>query len=164
MQDIEVQEGYAPGAIGRIVQLHGTYYHRYWKFGLHFESKVATELSEFLGRYVQARDGFWTARRGERIEGAIAIDGQDAHEHGAQLRWFILSDVLRGKGVGTRLIRTAIEFCRGRSYAGIYLWTFSGLDAARHLYEKAGFRLTVERAGTRWGAEVLEQRFDLKLR
>jgi len=25
--------GYIPGAIGRIAELHGTYYHKHWGFG-----------------------------------------------------------------------------------------------------------------------------------
>ena len=70
-----------------------------------------------------------------------------------------MSDALRGKGTGNRLIDTAVAFCRKRGYKTIYLWTFEGLDPARHLYEKAGFKLTEERKGTRWGAEVNEQRF-----
>ncbi len=46
---IEIKlSGYVPGAIGRITELHATYYKQHWDFDLFFESKVATELSEFL--------------------------------------------------------------------------------------------------------------------
>jgi hypothetical protein len=45
----------------------------------------------------------------------------------------------------------------------VYLWTFQGLDAARRLYEKHGFRLAEEREGSQWGERVLEQRFVLDL-
>jgi len=40
-----------------------------------------------------------------------------------------------------------------------YLDTFKGLDAARHLYETCGFRLTQEATGSQWGTPVTEQRF-----
>ena len=60
MSDVELAEGYVPGAIGRVAQLHGRYYHEHWGFGLYFEAKVATELADFLGRYDAGRDGFWT--------------------------------------------------------------------------------------------------------
>ena len=33
-------------------------------------------------------------------------------------------------------------------------------DAARHLYEKHGFKLTDEQRGNMWGVEVNEQRFE----
>ena len=93
----------------------------------------------------------------------MTIDGHHAKDEGAHLRWFIVSDVLRGRGVGNRLITTAIDFCRGKGYTQVYLWTFEGLNPARHLYEKAGFTLIETRRGTQWGTAVNEQRFELRL-
>ena len=52
--------GYSPGAIGRIAEMHGTYYHRHWKFGLFFEAKVATEIADFLSIFDKERDGLLT--------------------------------------------------------------------------------------------------------
>ncbi|HSR11069.1 MAG TPA: GNAT family N-acetyltransferase [Thermodesulfobacteriota bacterium] len=163
MNPIEIIQGYVPGSIGRVTELHGTYYAKQWGFGQFFEAKVASELAGFLGRYDERREGFWLACENGRVEGAIAIDGIHAETEGAHLRWFIVSDALRGTGIGSRLIRTAIEFCRDRRYRLVYLWTFEGLHAARHLYEKCGFKLTAERKGSQWGREVREQRFVLEL-
>jgi hypothetical protein len=53
-----------------------------------------------------------------------------------------------------------MEFCQSKKYNGVYLWTFEGLGAAKHLYEKFGFRLALQQRGTRGGAEVNEQRFE----
>src|SRR5713226_5367732 len=164
MADVELVHGYVPGAIGRVAELHGIYYHRHWTFDLFFEAKVATELATFLGRYDSQRDGFWTASREGRIEGSITIDGLHAVDEGAHLRWFIMSDAARGKGIGKRLIGTAIDFCRSRGYPRVYLWTFAGLEAARYLYESAGFRLVEHRQGAQWGTEVEEQRYELSVR
>ena len=47
MDTIELISGYLPGAIGRITELHGTYYAKNWDLGLYFEAKVATELAAF---------------------------------------------------------------------------------------------------------------------
>ncbi|MBI1847710.1 MAG: GNAT family N-acetyltransferase [Candidatus Rokubacteria bacterium] len=163
MPDVEILKGYVPGVIGRVTELHGAYYHQHWGFGLFFETKVATELAEFLGRYDPRRDGFWTASLGRRIEGSITIDALHAESEGAHLRWFIMSDALRGRGVGHQLINAALDLCRSRRYRSVYLWTFEGLDAARHLYEKSGFRLIEQRQGAGWGTEVNEQRFQLSL-
>jgi GNAT superfamily N-acetyltransferase len=161
--NLEIARGYAPGAIGRIAELHGTYYHEHTGFGLYFESKVASELSEFLRRYDSARDGIWLALADGRIEGSIVIDGVEADAEGAHLRWFIVSDALRGNGAGSKLLGTALDFCRVRKYKRVYLWTFEGLHAARHLYEKHGFRLTWQQRGNQWGSEVDEQRFECRL-
>ena|SRR5512147_152437 len=163
MLDVRIISGYVPGSIGRVAELHAIYYQGNWGFDLFFEAKVATELAAFLGRYDEQRDGFWTASMGGRIEGSIAIDGSHSAAEGAHLRWFVMSDALRGRGVGNQLIGNAIAFCRSRGYTRVYLWTFEGLNAARHLYEKNGFRLAEQQKGTQWGREVNEQRFDLRL-
>jgi ribosomal protein S18 acetylase RimI-like enzyme len=155
--------GYVPGAIGRVAELHAIYYSKAWNFGLYFEAKVAAELSAFLQRFDAGRDGFWTANRSGRVAGSIAIDGSRAGTEGAHLRWFILADALRGLGAGNRLMQEAVVFCRQHGYPCVYLWTFAGLDAARHLYEKFGFRLAEELEGEQWGKRVLEQRFVLEL-
>ena len=128
------------------------------------EAKVAIELSAFLSRYDEEGDGFWTAVVAGHIEGSITIDGAHAATEGAHLRWFIVSDELRGQGVGNQLMNAAMDFCRSRSYSRVFLWTFEGLGVARHLYEKNGFRLLEQHKGTQWGREVIEQRFELELR
>ena len=161
MSNVEIVKGYIPGSIGRVAELHGTYYHEHWNFTVFFEAKVATELSEFLTRYDEKRDGFWTASLKGRVEGSITIDGIQAEKEGAHLRWFIISDVLRGKGIGSRLIKEALNFCRNKGYRRVYLWTFKGLNAAKHLYEKNGFKLVEQNKGIQWGTEVNEQRFEL---
>ena len=156
--------GYVPGAIGRIAELHAIYYHKHWDFHVFFESKVATELSEFLCRFKEARDGFWVASVDERIVGSVAIDGVNHDSKGAHLRWFIVAPENQGQGIGKILIEEAIEFCRKKRFARVYLWTFAGLDAARHLYEKYGFRLCEQCEGNQWGKTVTEQMFELNFR
>lgn len=162
MQDIEIC-GYIPGAIGRIAELHGIYYHKHWNFGLYFEAKVAKELSEFLIRMDPALDRLWIARLNRRIEGSIAIDSSENIKEGAHLRWFILSPEIHNQGIGNRLLNEAISFCQSREIKRIYLWTFQGLDSARHLYIKHGFKLTEQFKGMQWGAEVVEQKYELDL-
>jgi len=57
----------------------------------------------------------------------------------------------------------ALQFSRSKKYKGIYLWTFKGLEPAKHLYEKYGFNLTEEREGSQWGRIVSEQRYYVEL-
>ena len=163
MSDVEIIRGYVPGSIGRVAELHSIYYFENWGFGIFFEAKVATELCEFFGRYDKNRDGFWIASREGHIEGSITIDGIHAETKGAHLRWFIISDESRGKGIGNKLIKAAMDFCRKNNYKRVYLWTFEGLHPARHLYEKMGFELIEQQKGTQWGTEVNEQRYELNL-
>jgi len=104
-------QGLYSRAIGRVAELNGRYYHENWGFGLFFEAMVATDLSDFLKRYDPLRDGFWTASSRGRVEGHITIDGVNSETKGAHLRYFIVSDELRGTGIGRELITRAVAFC-----------------------------------------------------
>jgi GNAT superfamily N-acetyltransferase len=157
-----IHSGYRTGCIGRIAELHAITYRQLSGFGLQFESKVARELAEFCERYDDERDGLWLAVSQGQVEGSIAIDGLHAGREGAHLRWFIVSDKLRGAGIGKDLLTCATTFCRSKGYKQVYLWTFEGLGAARHLYENFGFRLVEQRPGAQWGKQVIEQRFELR--
>lgn len=158
-----LHQGYRPGCIGRIVALHAAYYAPLVGFGVFFESKVARELAAFCESYEEGRDGLWLVLVNDRVEGSLAIDGSRASSEGAHLRWFIASDAVRGTGAGNAMLTAALAFCRSRHYERVYLWTFDGLAAARHLYEKAGFRLVQAEQGSQWGKPVTEQRFELRL-
>ncbi|MDL2269477.1 GNAT family N-acetyltransferase [Desulfosarcina sp. OttesenSCG-928-A07] len=157
---VTIVTSYLPGAIGRIAELHGTYYAAHWNFGAFFEAKVATEFSAFIRDYQPDRDGLWLTVAGGRVEGGIVIDGARAADEGAHLRWFIASDPLRGKGTGKQLLQKAMKFCQEKGFPSVYLWTFEGLHAARHLYESVGFEMTCQRRGVQWGTCVNEQRFE----
>lgn len=159
---MRIQQGFLPGCIGRIVQMHATYYAKAVGFGLPFEAKVASELAAFSLRFDSGRDGLWLAEGDGEVHGSVAIDGSSGDGRVAHLRWFIASEVVRGQGVGSRLLASALQFCRTAGYQEVYLWTFDELVAARHLYEKNGFRLAQERRGSQWGKEVNEQRFVLR--
>jgi GNAT superfamily N-acetyltransferase len=161
---IQLIPGYLPGAIGRITELHGTYYSQHWDLGLYFEAKVATELAAFFSNFDPERDGAWLARTGETIIGGIFIDGHDSEELGARLRWFILDPAYQGIGLGNRLMQEAVGFCQRTGFRRVYLTTFAGLESARHLYEKFGFRLTHEEDGSHLTgkASLVEQVLELK--
>lgn len=163
MEAYSIVRGPVPGALTGIVDMHDSYYGSRWGFGPLFTQKNVAELSVFLGRFDPDHDGLWTAQADGRIEGSLAVDGSQARAEGAELRWFLVSDALRGRGAGSRLLDGALTFCRDRAFSGVYLWTFAGLDNARRLYDTAGFTLTGQRLGTRWGTEVLEQKLELDL-
>ncbi|MSP05734.1 MAG: N-acetyltransferase [Acetobacteraceae bacterium] len=129
-----------------------------------FECKVGQEMAEFLSRYDPERDFLLSAVVTELVRASVAIDGSDpllplglAH-----LRWFVVDAALRGQGVGKQLLSEAIEFARDAGFAGVYLTTFRGLEAAAALYATAGFRVVAEEVGESWGREVAEQRLEMR--
>lgn len=157
--DVNIQCGYCPGVVGRTVEMHAHYYSRNAGFGHFFEAKVASGIGDFIGRLDAPRNQIWYAIKADKILATIAIDGEDLGSNIAHLRWFIVDDELRGSGMGRRLLKEAVSYCDEQQFSEIQLWTFKGLDAARRLYEDAGFVLIEELTGRQWGEEVIEQKF-----
>lgn len=150
--------GYLPGLLARVVELHAGYYSRAVGFGLPFECLVASEMAAFLGRLDESPvNACFHARRGAEILGSVSIEAKA--EGSAHLRWFILADGARGLGIGRALLGQAMAHVDALEVPRVELWTFAGLDAARHLYESQGFALVEEQEGARWGRVVREQRF-----
>lgn len=156
---MEIETGYYPGLIGEITRCHARYYSRNYGFGKTFEARVAAGLGEFMPRLEQPGNQIWHVRRDGRFAGSIAIDGEDLDDGSAHLRWFIVEDDVRGSGMGRLLLHKALEFCDEGGFETCVLWTFSGLDAARRLYEQTGFVLAEAWQGNQWGTTVMEQRF-----
>ena len=155
----EIGSGYIPGLIGATVALHGEYYSKHHGFGAAFEAVVAGGLSDFVPRLDRPCNGIWHASLDGRIAATIAIDGEDLGNNLGHLRWFIVSETAQGHGLGKSLLQNALEFCDRQAFAETHLWTFKGLDAARKLYENAGFGLAEECEGDQWGTVVTEQKF-----
>ncbi|OJW26103.1 MAG: MarR family transcriptional regulator [Rhodospirillales bacterium 69-11] len=161
---VRIERGYRTGLIARVTQLHAHHYAAAAGFGQAFESIVAAGLAAFCNRLDHPGNAIWSALEDETVLGSVTIDGQDLGPDIAHLRWFIVADGQRGRGIGRRLLSAAIAFAAAQGFPEIHLWTFAGLDAARHLYEAAGFACVEERPGAQWGATVREQRFVKSLR
>jgi N-acetylglutamate synthase-like GNAT family acetyltransferase len=94
-------------------------------------------------------------------KGCIAITHVD--EMTAQLRFFFPEPDVRGQGAGRNLLDRTIVFCKEKKYNHIFLWTFSTLMAARHLYASKGFHITETHVNNDWGKPILEERWNLDL-
>jgi GNAT superfamily N-acetyltransferase len=150
-----------PGDLGAIVKLHGEFYYENYGFDATFEPYVAQPMSEFVLKGSE-RECLWIVEDEGMVRGSIAIVEHEGDV--AQLRWFILDDQTRGKGYGRALLESAIEFCKEKNYERIILWTVSQLDQAIKLYRLNGFELAEEVEHDLWGNQLIEQRFDLKLK
>ncbi len=163
MSAVEILHGYHPGAVGRAIELHGTWYSKHWQFDETFEIGIARGIGEFMARYDPLRDRFWAPRKRGRFEGTLAIDGIDARTAGARLRWVLLSEEVQGAGIGRQMMDLAMQWSRDCGYSRVYLHTVDGLRAARRLYDDAGFELEIEEPRVMWGREVIFQQMAVAL-
>ena len=126
-----------------------------------WKAYVADGVHQLVKGYDPEKDVIFILEANGIVSGCIAIT--HIEEYIAQLRFFFMEPTLRGFGAGNRLMNKAIGFCREKNYESVFLWTFSELAAARHLYSKHGFQMTKTRENTEWGEPVLEERWDLIL-
>lgn len=157
---MQISHGFSPGTLGEIVALHGRHYAENWGFGPFFEAKVAREMAKFQTRVTDS-DLILIAQDEDGVAASLILDLHDpvSGPRGAHLRWFIASERCRGTGIGRKFMALAIEHANQHSNGLVWLTTFAGLDAARHLYEDFGFQLAREHLGEAWGTQVTEQEF-----
>jgi GNAT superfamily N-acetyltransferase len=149
------------GDIGRITYLHGVLYAKEQGYDYTFEAYVAEPLAQFAKRS-NSRERIWIVELGEKVLGSIALCEVSKKE--AQLRWFLVSPELRGKGIGKQLMKTLLHFAISQGYEVISLWTVKGLETARNIYISFGFILTEEVKHLIWGGIHSEQKYALELK
>lgn len=160
-----IREADRPGDLGAVAALHGVLYSREYGMDVTMEAHVAAGMAELvLARHREgdaAPGRLWVAELDGRVVGATGLTRAADEPGWGQLRWVLLDPAARGRGLGRALLETALREARERHYAGVYLWTVGGLDAAHHLYEQAGFRTTASHPARKWGIDTVEQRMDL---
>jgi DNA-binding MarR family transcriptional regulator/GNAT superfamily N-acetyltransferase len=139
-----------PGDIAYIAYRHAILYQQEYALTPMFEQYVLHSLVQFLES--KPMGNIWVAEVEGNIAGFIGIVATDKDT--AQLRWF---------GLGRRLMEIVLDYCRKNHFKHVFLWTFSELEAARHLYGAYGFVPTEKTPNDTWKEGVIEERWDLSL-
>ena len=161
---IATLEDYPPGLIGTVAGLFGRCIAASHGVDWTLDLMIAEQQCEFFRHFDPERDRVWAVMEGNLPRGALSIEGPRAEQHkdAARLRFFILDEALRGRGLGRRMMDEAMQFCRMRGYRCVYLTTLPDLDAALHLYREYGFAVVArgEEAfhGSRYAEQTLEWR------
>src|SRR5947207_15335080 len=85
----------------------------------------------------------WVAEENERLIGAVWLqlvekipNPRAESEQHAYLTNFYIQESARGRGLGSRLLRTVIKWCESRHVHAIILWP---TERSRSLYRRHGF-------------------------
>ena len=149
------------GDFGWIITRHAQIYADEYGWGDPFEGLCAQIVADFVNKYDPKFDRCWIAEMNGENVGSVMLVKDSAGV--ARLRLLIVDPKARGLGLGARLTDECVKFAHAAGYKKITLWTHSILTAARHVYEKVGFKLMHSEKHKSWGKPVVSEHWDMAL-
>ncbi|MFD2444221.1 GNAT family N-acetyltransferase [Bacillus sp. CGMCC 1.16607] len=143
-----------------IIKSHYSLYKDEYGYDISFKQFVANKIQEYTVKN-DPRERIWLIEIDKKLYGSISISKYD--EVTAQLGLFLVDPVLRGTGMGKKLIQTAIDFCVSNKFNKLILWTNADLKSARHIYKKFGFTKVETKESFLSNVKMIEEKWELQL-
>jgi DNA-binding MarR family transcriptional regulator/GNAT superfamily N-acetyltransferase len=150
-----------PGDFGWVVKRHAELYAQEYDWIEPFEGVCAQIVADFANNNDPKRERCWIAEMDGENVGCIFLAKETVTL--ARIRLLLVDPKARGLGLGAHLADECIRFARDAGYKKITLWTHSVLTAARHIYQKAGFKLMRSEKRVSWSQPVVSEHWDLEL-
>lgn len=160
---LTIRELGRPGDVGWVVLANGEVYAEEFGWDATFEVLCAEIVADCAARSGTPGNAAWIAELdGDRAGCVFVVEGEEAGM--AKLRMLLVHPRARGRGLGSRLVATAVDFATAAGYARMQLWTNHPLAAARHVYLAHGFSLIREEPHHSFGVDLVGQTYELGLR
>lgn len=123
------------------------YYSCYSTYASYVHLKLRADMKDICGNFLSRPDDcFWVAET--KIDGRLQVIGtmalktkESSEGRQAELLGMAVSSSCRRMGLGARMVKVAIEFCKKRGISELALETSSTQVAAMNLYRKMGFSI-----------------------
>jgi DNA-binding MarR family transcriptional regulator/GNAT superfamily N-acetyltransferase len=149
------------GDMGWVVHRQGRLYAQEYGYDEQFEALAAEIVAKFIQHYDAKRERCWIAEKDGEVVGSVFLTAKSRTT--AKLRLLYVEPTARGLGIGSRLVSECVRFARQAGYKKMVLWTQSELDAARHIYKQAGFRVVEKKRHHSFGKNLVAETWELSL-
>ena len=125
------------------------------------ENDTGLDIDDIYAAYMAYPGShFWVAETDLAPLAVVGMIGVQHHEDNVgEIRRLRVREDYRRRGIGSRLVETAVKFCKERGYIKIALDTFMEREPAIRLFEKFHFRHSRTRAVG--GKEIMHFYLDL---
>lgn len=108
--------------------------------GTVYFDKGLDALSEYYNALPEKRQYFIVTDENHTVIGGGGFAEFAGFDGCAELQKLYLTDAVKGRGLGKKLMQIIEDAARAAGYQSLYLETHTNLETAIHLYEKLGFQ------------------------
>lgn len=151
------------GELGWLIHRQAVLYNEQFGWNAEFETLIARIYHEYEEAAESPPKGLWVADRNGAVAGSVFVTPNTKLRGTAQLRMLYVEPEARGLGLGTTLVKQAVDFARSSGYERMRLWTQSTLVSARRIYAAAGFELVESGPHHSFGKDLVGEYWETAL-